>query len=205
MAKRHRVCLAVPTTSMQLADVAINQAVKTAGVKCHVCVALDDKKAGGCNTANRVLMAAYSERTAYICYMNDDVCIRQKGWLKRLVEVMDANPRCGIAAPGCDCGTRPQSHGKPGLPEGVSPVKRLSFVTAIFRRELFSEIGFLDDGYYHWACDTDLCERARKAGWELLYVRDVFVLHKRIPYWKRSQYIRGWRTHDLARWRARKR
>ena len=190
---------------MQLANVAVAQAIRTAGVKCYVRTALDDKKAGGCNTANRVLVAAYRKRTPYICYINDDVQIKQEGWLKRLVEVMDENPRCGIAAPGCDCGTRPQMQGRPRLPQGARQARRLSFVTAIFRRKLFEDIGFLDDGYHHWACDTDLCERARKVGWKLLYVQDVFVHHKRIPLWMRPKYIQEWRTLDSARWKARKR
>lgn len=204
MARHRRVCLAVPTTNVRLADAAIAQALKTTKMKCYVQVVVDDKRAGGCNTANRVLVAAYRKHTPYICYMNDDVQIRQEGWLERLVEVMDKNPRCGIAAPGCDCGTRPQKQGRSGLPRGTKRVQRLSFVTAIFRRELFDSIGFLDDGYYHWGCDTDLCERARRAGWDLLYVQDVFVIHKRTPLWKRPKYIQDWKGLDLARWKARK-
>ena len=40
----------------------------------------------------------------------------------------------------------------------------------IIRREVFRDIGLLDEGYYTHYEDVDFCFNARKAGWSTWYV-----------------------------------
>lgn len=198
-------CIVTPTTDPKLGERALALAKRNAGVPCTTMMAVDKTHEGGCKTANRVLKEAFKLQTSYIAYINDDVEIKQQGWLKRLIEVLAAKPNNGIAAPGCKCGTRPQMKGAPGLPPAVKSVKQLSFVTAVFKTVMFKRLGFFDDGYHHWGCDSEFCERARKAGWQLLYVQDVFVVHNTIPHTRRAEHIQKWKAQDVARWKARKR
>jgi GT2 family glycosyltransferase len=197
--------ICTPTLDPEMGQRALDLAQKNAGIPCTTLMVVDENQQGGCKTANQALKQAFELQTSYIAYINDDVEIHQQDWLKRLIEVLFAHPKNGIAAPGCKCGTRPQNRGAPGLPKGVRTAKQLAFVTAVFKTVLFERIGFLDDGYYHWGCDSEFCERARKSGWRLLYVQDVFVKHNTIPHRQRAPHVQEWKRLDVARWKRRKR
>ena len=45
------------------------------------------------------------------------------------------------------------------------------------RREVYAQIGGLDDAYVMYFEELDWCKRARKAGWRVLYVGDAFITH----------------------------
>jgi GT2 family glycosyltransferase len=54
----------------------------------------------------------------------------------------------------------------------------LTFASVLLRRELLQAVGLLDEGYFMYFEDSDLCFRARAAGWNLAVARDTAVLHK---------------------------
>ena len=45
------------------------------------------------------------------------------------------------------------------------------------RREALEGIGLFDEGFRYWFEDCDLCYRLRKAGWDLIYLREAQVVH----------------------------
>jgi Glycosyl transferase family group 2 len=47
----------------------------------------------------------------------------------------------------------------------------------IIRRDIFQDIGLLDEGYYTYFDDIDFCFNARKAGWSTRYVPASRVVH----------------------------
>jgi GT2 family glycosyltransferase len=47
----------------------------------------------------------------------------------------------------------------------------------IIRREVFQDIGLLDEGYYTYFDDIDFCFNARKANWSTWYVPASHVVH----------------------------
>jgi GT2 family glycosyltransferase len=47
----------------------------------------------------------------------------------------------------------------------------------IIRREVFEDIGLLDEGYYTYFDDIDFCFNARKAGWPTWFVPASLVVH----------------------------
>jgi GT2 family glycosyltransferase len=49
---------------------------------------------------------------------------------------------------------------------------------ALYRRKMIDEIGFLDDDFFLYDEDVDLCFRAQLAGWKCVYVPDAIVHHK---------------------------
>jgi GT2 family glycosyltransferase len=45
------------------------------------------------------------------------------------------------------------------------------------RREVFDQIGLLDENFFMYWEDTDLCKRARDAGWEIRYTPEGEITH----------------------------
>lgn len=63
------------------------------------------------------------------------------------------------------------------LPAGPAPVEAISGAFMLARRHVLDEIGSFDEGYFmHWE-DLDLCLRFRNAGWDILFVPDVEIIH----------------------------
>lgn len=69
---------------------------------------------------------------------------------------------------------------------------------ALYRRELFQDIGLFDEDFFAYLEDVDLAWRARRAGWRCMYAPDAVVRHdrgstgRRIP--RRVRYLL-WRNH----------
>jgi len=54
-----------------------------------------------------------------------------------------------------------------------------SFACVLIKREVFEDIGLLDDGYFMYFEDVEFCHRARKAGWSIVHNPDSRVIHLR--------------------------
>jgi N-acetylglucosaminyl-diphospho-decaprenol L-rhamnosyltransferase len=54
-----------------------------------------------------------------------------------------------------------------------------TFACALIRREVLEQVGLLDPGFYLYFDDPDLCRRARRAGWHILYWPKARVVHLR--------------------------
>jgi N-acetylglucosaminyl-diphospho-decaprenol L-rhamnosyltransferase len=56
-------------------------------------------------------------------------------------------------------------------------VKKLYGGCIMVRREILEKIGWLDDRYFMYAEDVDLCRTIRDAGWKLFYSSEASVVH----------------------------
>jgi GT2 family glycosyltransferase len=76
----------------------------------------------------------------------------------------------------------------------------VSGASLMVRREVFEQIGLLDEGYFLYFEEADFCSRARKAGWQVWFVPESRVVHlegaatgiqqtarRRPPYWYNSR------------------
>lgn len=54
----------------------------------------------------------------------------------------------------------------------------LTFASVLLRRQMLETVGLLDEGYFMYFEDSDLCFRARAEGWRLAVAPDTAVLHK---------------------------
>jgi GT2 family glycosyltransferase len=63
-------------------------------------------------------------------------------------------------------------------PQKLGPNTFLTFASVLLRREMLEQIGLLDEGYFMYFEDSDLCFRARAAGWQLAVAPETAVLHK---------------------------
>ncbi|WP_341211789.1 glycosyltransferase family 2 protein [uncultured Limimaricola sp.] len=91
-----------------------------------------------------------------------------------------------------------------GVPERTGPVDWVAGASLMIRNELLDAIGGFDETFFLYFEETDLCRRARKAGFETHFVRESVVLHigsvstglsewRRVPdYWfaSRRHYFR---------------
>jgi N-acetylglucosaminyl-diphospho-decaprenol L-rhamnosyltransferase len=220
--------------------------------------------AAGNNVALRALFAAdRPEPPDYVLLLNPDTVVRP-GAVARLVEFLDARPRAGIAGSQLeDPDGTPQrsafrfptvaSEIENGLRLGlvsrvlsryvVAPVPRADAhrtewvcgASMLVRREVFEQIGFLDEGYFLYFEEVDFCRRAARAGWQCWAVPASRVVHlvgqatgmsdagkvaRRVPrYWLEARHryfvkhlgpVRAWAAAALwaaarATWRVRRR
>lgn len=53
----------------------------------------------------------------------------------------------------------------------------ISFACVLIRREVFEQVGPLDEGYFMYFEDSDFCRKATDAGWEIAYCTAAGVMH----------------------------
>jgi N-acetylglucosaminyl-diphospho-decaprenol L-rhamnosyltransferase len=87
----------------------------------------------------------------------------------------------------------------PSVTESTYPtaVDWVSGACMVIRRETLNEVGPLDDRFFMYFEDADLCRRAREAGWSVYYLPEVVVVH-RAGGSSRSQPRAIWRLHKSA-------
>jgi N-acetylglucosaminyl-diphospho-decaprenol L-rhamnosyltransferase len=141
----------------------------------------------------------------YVLLLNADTIVRANA-LKALVDFMEERPDVGIAGSGLEYpdGTpqnsafrflSPMSELDSSLNVGVvsrllrrwvialpipklaSEVDWVAGASMIIRREVFGDVGILDEGYYTQYEDIDFCFNARKKGWTVWYVPSSRVTH----------------------------
>ncbi len=67
----------------------------------------------------------------------------------------------------------------PRLPPTDEPIEPdwVGFACVLIRREVFRDVGLLDESYFMYFEDVDFCRRARAAGWKVLYWPRAQVVH----------------------------
>ena len=141
----------------------------------------------------------------YVMLLNPDTIVRG-GAIRALVDFMGGHQRVGIAGSrlendkgGAECSAHnafsPLGELESGARLGrlsralhryaVTPPMRetahecdwISGASLIVRREVFEQIGLLDEGYFLYFEEADFCIRARKAGWKIWFVPASRVVH----------------------------
>ncbi len=140
-------------------------------------------------------------RGRYILLLNSDAFVAP-GAMTQLLQAMEADPQIGIAGANLFYPDgRPQSsHGQlPSLQSEVRSLfgldKRLrgafpdsgalpfigtGYVEGaclMVRRQMFDQIGLLDERFYFYSEEIDLCYRAHQAGWKVVHVPSARVVH----------------------------
>jgi N-acetylglucosaminyl-diphospho-decaprenol L-rhamnosyltransferase len=158
----------------------------------------------GNNVAVRPALKA-PEPPAFYWLLNPDTRI-QPGALRTLIDFMHAHPRVGIAGSSLeseDGEPWPYAFRFPSIWSELDNGFRLGPVSALLkkhvvarrmgdraeavdwlpgasmmvRREVFEQIGLMDEGYFLYFEETDFCLQAQRAGWECWYVPESRVMH----------------------------
>lgn len=131
----------------------------------------------------------------YIVTLSNDVTVT-KGWLRKLVEIMDRNPDIGLLSPltdniGSNCPRASMAIPEhnllaPGEPyEKVNKLpsrfaycdSNVSMFCALLRRKMVDEIGMLDERFTCYGNDDDYNDRIRQSGWKAAVALNCFVYH----------------------------
>lgn len=142
----------------------------------------------------------------YVLLLNSDTEVRP-GALRALLEFMDTHPDVGIAGSGVENpdgsvwpiafrfitpGKQLLSGLRVGLLDRLFSSKRVARrmdqnqpasvdwvpgCSMIVRREVFEDIGLLDEAYFLYFEEADFCLRARRVGWPCWYVPQARIMH----------------------------
>ena len=140
----------------------------------------------------------------YILLLNPDTLVTP-GALERLVRFMEENPEAGGAGPRLlnpdltlqeSCYPRPtlfsefwrMFHLESIRHQGTYPMDQWSLeedrevdvlkgACMIVRCDVLNQVGFLDEDYYIYSEEVDLCYRMQQAGWRLYWVPQAQVIH----------------------------
>ncbi len=157
------------------------------------------------NNAGIIEALQSTSHVEYVMLLNPDTIV-DGGAIHALVDFMDSHERVGIAGSRLESaggGGEVSAHNSPSplgeLQSGaqlavlsrilhryvVSPPMQesahecnwVSGASLIVRREVFENIGLLDEGYFLYFEEVDFCLRARKAGWQIWFVPESRVVH----------------------------
>jgi GT2 family glycosyltransferase len=137
-------------------------------------------------------------RGEWIVLLNPDTVVTHN-WLDNLIRCAESSSKVGIITPKLlrpdgqtidstghifDFRTgyssdRGNGETDVGQYDHEEEVPSCCFACAAIRREIFGEIGFLDEKMILYFEDVDYCIRARIAGWRVLYCPNSVVLHVR--------------------------
>lgn len=159
---------------------------------------------GGNNVVIRPALQS-NDPPQYILLLNADTIVRPAAF-KMLVDFMDQHLEVGIAGSRLEDPDGTPQRSAFRFPSSLSEFEgslKLGLVTRlldrwkvaprasdeacstdwvagasmIVRREVFSDIGLLDEGYFTFFEDVDFCFNAHKAGWSIWYVPASRVVH----------------------------
>lgn len=138
------------------------------------------------------------EGAHYIFLLNNDVIVDEEA-LNELVKVMEKNRSIGIAGPKVyfyhdksrifSAGGRLSmltgqnwavGQGEIDTPK-YNTIREVDYVSGcafLIKRELLDDIGYMDPQYFMYYDEIDLCVRARKKGYKVVYVPRAKVWHK---------------------------
>jgi len=143
----------------------------------------------------------------FILLLNSDTIVRP-GAIKLLVQTLTDNPSIGIVSPRLEWpDERPQEScfrfHRPinellrsactgpitrlfkryevpiSVAENLSYPEWTSFACVLIRRQVFEDIGLLDEEFFMYFEDVDFCKRAREAGWNIIHNPEAHVVHLR--------------------------
>jgi len=152
-----------------------------------------DRNVGFSPAVNAGIRAATGR---YVALLNNDTKLEPR-WAEELVAALDAHPEVGsVACKMLKYDDRAildgvgDAYGRGGLPNRIGHGERDDgqydeprYVlgacggAAMYRRELFDDIGLFDEDYFAYLEDVDLALRAQSAGYKCLYVPTARVYH----------------------------
>lgn len=146
------------------------------------------------------------DRADYFYLLNSDAFVEGHA-LRQLLDYADAHPRCGIAGGyihGTDGAAHPGVFHYPSIwseleggarfgplsrilkdkvvpcpvpAENVDDVEWVPGASMLMRRAMLEQVGLFDETFFLYFEETDLCHRARDAGWKIAFVREASVAH----------------------------
>jgi GT2 family glycosyltransferase len=155
---------------------------------------VNDGFTGGNNLG---LRAALERATDYLFLLNNDTVV-EPGLLEKLVAPMEADRGIGIIGPAMlyhkepniiwwagshiDWRGRPHHYGDGDAIETLDMrMRETGYVCGcgmLIRRAVLDQLGLLDSRFFIYYEEADLCARARRAGWKIMFLPSARLWHK---------------------------
>lgn len=137
------------------------------------------------------ILHGLKQKASYIWVLNNDTIVDRRA-LASLVEMAESDRKVGAVSSVVLYYSQPQKIqlwgggrvnlwlGTTGLltSTATEPLHYLGGVSLLLRRELFEDIGLLDERYFMYWEDVDLGMRARASGWKLAVAPGSRIWHK---------------------------
>ncbi len=146
-------------------------------------VTLHQKKLGQAKAYNEIFAKI---TTPYVCWLSDDNVVVNQG-LEKAVRILDANPLIGMVGLKVKDVQGPFA-GEPYV-GGMSEARILNVNQGVLRTELLQSLGGFSEDFMDYGIDPDLTARVLYAGHDIVYTKDVAVLHWRD--WGESDALRA--------------
>jgi hypothetical protein len=160
---------------------------------------------GGFSAGNNIgIRSACAE---YYLLLNSDTIVRPEA-IATILQTADLHPRAGLVSPRLEWpdGVPQESCFRFGSPisefidaaqtgpitatlsafnvpipvsDKIIRPQWTSFACVLVRQKMLNEIGLMDDGFFMYFEDIELCRRAQRAGWEIIHNPEARVVHLR--------------------------
>lgn len=182
------ILIVIPTLDPEQGNETGRRAQISAACDMRLIVVHDEKGQGFTKTANRGLRQRRPNED--VCLLNDDVGPFIYGWLRILSEALKADRARGIVGPsGKSAGIA--KTGRLG-DWGTHTAGMLPFWCVLINHRLLDHMGYLNEELIHYSSDTLYCYRAIRAGWQIEWVKSVFLWHQH----EGSGFREAWRKKD---------
>lgn len=194
----------MPTLNLDRAAQTLRAAKALAGVETASFLYWDFKARGAVFSSNALFKAALHMQSPYVCYLNDDLIIKQQDWLKLMIKALEMDKKWGLASPSGECSTMPQRGGRAGdsfKPQVVN--KPLAWFVAVIKRECLQDVGLFWEQLIHYGDESDWIKRAFKKGWKQIWVQGVYIRHLKGSSGENKALRNIWARHDKKLYRRR--
>ena len=148
-----------------------------------ISVTLHQKKLGQAKAYNEIFSII---KTPYVCWLSDDNVIVDHA-LEKAIRILQTNPRIGMV------GLKVRDVQGPFLGEpyigGISETGILNVNQGVLRTEILQSLEGFSEDFMDYGIDPDLTARVLYAGHDIVYTKDVAILHWRD--WGESEVLRG--------------
>lgn len=136
--------------------------------------------------------------TPFVVFMNDDTFVpySSSGWLLQMLEHFKDETVAAVG-PSSNCVMGPQNAFIHCQGYSFFPVSFLIGFCMMLRRSALDEVGSVDDALPYHGDDIDLSIRLRKAGYQLICDKNVFVYHHGFQTGKR-EFGEAWNSVEMT-------
>lgn len=138
-----------------------------------ISVTLHQKKLGQAKAYNEIFAKI---TTPYVCWLSDDNVIVNKG-LEKAVRILDLNPLIGMV--GLKVKDVQGPFARAPYVGGMSEARILNVNQGVLRTKILQGLGGFSEDFMDYGIDPDLTARVLYAGHDIVYTKNVSVLHWR--------------------------
>lgn len=168
-------------------------------------VCLSPKNVMWTPAVNSALQTHLEDRHSYVGWMNNDIIVTQPDVVEHLVGHLQS-VQCGVIAPMMPRVGGPQENnqyiGMPVPSEGWMIAPYVLGAFCLMRREVWVDVGPLDETMPLGADDHDYSIRIREAGYQCRVARDVWVDHGGHASAKTDEGARNWDEWGDKSWNS---